>query len=106
MAGATPTQNSLKLLRKHYDLVWVTEHWCHFSRKRKDLWGFADILAIREDEVCAVQTTSYSNLSARVKKIANHENVDAVRNAGIRILCHGWKKNSRGRWEVKVVDCS
>ncbi len=31
------------------------------------MWGWCDLLAIKEDEVLAVQTTSYTNISARVK---------------------------------------
>lgn len=34
-------------------------------------------------------------MSSRIKKIAEHENVAAVRKAGIKILVHGWDKPDR-----------
>ena len=84
----------------------VTEHWNPHAHIRQDLFGFGDILCLGIDEVIMIQTTSYSNVSARVKKITEHENLAAVRKAGVRILVHGWFKNKSGRWEVKVVDIS
>jgi hypothetical protein len=50
----TPTQRSLKALRELGYLVEVVEKWNSFTRTRKDLWGWADLLAIRRDEVLAV----------------------------------------------------
>jgi hypothetical protein len=35
-----------------------------------------------------------------------HENVGAVRKAGIKIMVHGWKKEKNGRWTCKEVDIS
>jgi hypothetical protein len=83
----------------------VTEHWNAFARKRFDLWGFCDVLCLGDDGLVVVQTTSDSNVSARVKKIADSPIVGRVRQAGIRILVHGWKK-VKGRWQVREVDVS
>lgn len=104
--ATSPTQRSLKYLRDQGYTVAVVEHWNGFVNKRYDLFGFIDLLALRGDETLAVQTTSYSNVSARVRKIADHENVSAVRDAGWSISVHGWFKNKSGRWEVRVVDLS
>lgn len=104
---STPTQRSLALLRKDGWIAEVVEKWIPATRRRKDLWGFCDILCIREDgSVLAVQTTSASNASSRVRKIAESENVGMVRKCGIGIHVHGWKKNSKGRWGCKVFDVS
>jgi len=84
---------------------WITEHWNHFAKIRQDLWGFCDILCIQGKDIVAVQTTSYSNVSARVKKITEHENVTAVRKAGIRIFVHGWRKVD-GHMKCRTVDLS
>lgn len=84
----------------------IVEHWNGFVGKRYDLFGFIDLLALRGSETLAVQTTSYSNVSARVKKIADHENVGFVRDAGWGIAVHGWFKKPNGRWEVRIVDLS
>ncbi len=70
-----------------------------------DMWGWCDLLAIKEDEVLAVQTTSYTNISARVKKIADSDTIGIVRKANIKVNVHGWHKVG-SRWECKVVDIS
>ena len=83
----------------------IVERWNPYAKIRQDLWGFADLLCIRENEIKAVQVTSYSNMSARIKKISEHENVGIVRSAGIKIECQGWRKSGR-QWVVRVVDLS
>lgn len=103
---SSPTQRSLKLMRERGYTCAIVEHWNQWSRQRNDLFGFLDVLCLGDNEVIGVQTTSYSNISARCKKIAEHENVAAVRKANIRIIVHGWKKNKSGRWEVKERDLS
>ena len=76
--ATSPTQLSIKKLKEEGYLVAITEKWNHFCKIRQDMWGFCDILAIRENEVLAVQTTSASNMSARANKIADSENVGMV----------------------------
>jgi carbonic anhydrase len=102
---SSPTVRSRKHLEAQGYTVATVEHWNAFTRRRHDLFGFIDLLAIRPGETLAVQTTSGSNVSARVRKIANHENVGAVREAGWRITVHGWRKSGR-TWVLREVDCS
>lgn len=101
----TPTQRSLKALRELGYLVEVVEKWNSFTRTRKDLWGWADLLAIRRGEVLAVQVTS-TGVSSRIKKIMDSETIGRVREAGIRIEVHGHRKNSKGKYVMRVVDIS
>lgn len=101
----SPTQLSLRNMRANGYICAITEHWNPFARIRQDLFGFIDVLCIRENEIVGVQTTSYSNISARVNKIADHENIGHVRKAGIRVLVHGWHKVGN-RWTLREVDCS
>ena len=103
--ATSPTQRTLALLRKEGWLAEVTEKWIPGANIRKDLWGFIDVLAIKGKEIMGVQSTSYSNVSARVKKIEDSDNVAAVRDAGIGICVHGWRKKGH-RWQVRIVDCS
>ena len=56
-------------------------------------------------EVLAVQSTSSSNMASRITKIANHENVGAVRESGMRIVVHGWRKTKAGP-VLRVEDVS
>lgn len=88
-------------------LVENVEKYNTFSRKKNDLWGFIDFLAIRRDEVLAVQVTSKANMSTRRKKITEHENVGKVREAGIRIELWGfYKEKGKREWQLKVEDLS
>lgn len=105
-ASGSPTQRSKAYLENAGYLVAVVEKWNPHARIRQDLWGFVDLLAIKEGETLGVQTTSRSNMSSRARKIAEHENTPMVRKAGWRILIHGWAKDTKGRWAVKVQDVS
>jgi hypothetical protein len=90
MSKVTPTQRSLAEMRERGYHCEVTEKWNPYARIRQDLFGFIDILCLGNGEVVGVQSTSYGNVSARLKKIAEHDNTAAVRKAGIRILVQGW----------------
>ncbi|MFN7610654.1 MAG: hypothetical protein ACK5QX_06915 [bacterium] len=103
---SSPTQRSLAYLRDEGYVAAVVERWNPHARIRQDLFGFVDLLAIRDGETLAVQTTAASSMSARVKKIAESELVGAVRRAGWRIHVHGWAKRADGRWHIRVVDVS
>ena len=108
----TPTQRSLAMLRADGWTAEVVEHYNSFTRRRHDLFNIADIVALRGPDVLLVQTTSGSNVDARIKKIADAEHIGAVRAAGIAVHVHGWRKVKvkRGgkamRWACRVVDVS
>ena len=95
------TQRSMKLLREEGYFVWHCETWCAFTKRKKDLLGFADLLALRSKRTVAVQTTSRANLSARRKKILNAESYKHWKEAGNEVLLHGWFKKAN-RWQVKT----
>ena len=101
----TPTQRSLAALRELGYLVEVVEKWNSFTRTRKDWWGWADLLAIRRGEVLAVQVTS-EGVANRVKKVTDSETIGRVREAGVRVEVHGWRKNVKGRYVQRIVDLS
>lgn len=101
----TPTQRSLAYLREQGYLVEIVEKWNSFTKTRKDLWGWCDLLAIKRDKVLAVQVTA-SGVAARVKKIQASDTLPRVREAGIAIHVHGWRKLSDGKYHLRVVDIS
>ena len=103
---SSPTQRSLAHLRDGGWLAQVVERWNPHARVRNDLFGFIDILAIRDGQTLGVQATSGTNVAARVRKIAESEHVGAVRAAGWRLEVHGWRKNAAGRWVLRVEDVS
>ena len=102
----TPTQRSLKHYRDKGYIAGVVERWIPQARKRSDLFGILDIVAVGDGETVGVQTTSGSNVSARVKKIADSDTVAHLREAGWTLIVHGWRKNSKGRWVLREVDVS
>lgn len=107
----SPTQRSLQLLRKDCQLVQVVEKWNPHAKIRQDLFGFIDILAIRDGETIAVQTTSGSSVSARIKKIQDSDALAHIRKANWRVVVHGWRKvkprgETKPRWECRTVDIS
>jgi hypothetical protein len=105
MAGLSPTQLTLRELRKQGYTAAVTERWNPFARIRQDLFGFVDVLGVGEKGTLAVQATSDSHVSERVKKIADCEHIGAVREAGWQIEVWGWKK-VKNKWQCRVVDVS
>jgi hypothetical protein len=105
MAKSSPTQRSLEYLREQGYFCAIVEKWNSFTKQRQDLWGWCDILAIRKNEVLAVQVTS-TGVAERIKKIEDSPTVAFVRDAGIRIEVHGWRKNSKGRYVLRVEDIS
>jgi hypothetical protein len=107
----TPTARSLAYLRKDGWRCSVVEQNVPRTNIKRDLFGFIDILALRGGEVLAVQTTSATNVSARLHKIESDELADAladVRQAGWYIHIHGWKPptTKRRTWELRTVDVS
>jgi len=108
LSAATPTSRSMAWLREqgyHAEVVEQTKR-VGVPGKMKvwkvDLWTFGDLLAIKRGEVLCVQTTSWSNVSARVRKITDAPLLPLVREAGIRITVHGWHADGR----LREVDLS
>ena len=112
MAGMSPTQLTIRKLKSEgFETVQVVEVWIpSFGNRafgnRRDLFGAWDILAVKDGETTAIQVTSKSNISARVKKISENEHVGNLRDANWKLLVHGWFKNKSNRWECKEIDVS
>ena len=102
----TPTQLTLRELRKRGYTAAVVEKWNHGAKIRQDLFGIVDVLALLDGETLAVQATSASNVAARVKKIADSEHIAAIRKAGWRVVVWGWRKNKARRYVLREVDVS
>jgi len=101
----SPTERSLKYLRKLGYTAVVTERWNPFAKIRQDLFGIVDILAVRRGETLGVQCTSHANVASRVNKVADHESTPKLREAGWRLAVHGWKPGVR-QPEPRIVDVS
>lgn len=106
---SSPTQRSLAKLRAEGWFAEITEHWNPWSKTRKDLYGFCDILCFKKDEVLIVQTTSGANVSARKEKILSLQASSLWLESPTRkIVVHGWRKvGPRGKrkvWECRVLE--
>jgi len=115
--ATSPTQRSLKKMRADGYTCQVVERWCHFSKRRIDLYACIDIVCIRSDTngIIGLQTTSASNLSARRKKALDLDAIKIFLEAGNTFLLHGWRKGGpRGKvkkWicreeQIKLTDLS
>ncbi len=82
----------------------IVESYNAFTRRKKDLFSLFDILAIGNGETVAIQLTSKSNMSARVKKIANSDILPELLKAKWRILVIGWFKKPNGRYDYKEFE--
>ena len=93
----TPTSRTLKLLRDQGYHAQVVERFCSHTKRRVDLFGVIDIVAVTGDVpgVLAVQTTSGDNMASRITKMQGNEAVHAWLNAGNRLVVHGWKKYAK-----------
>ena len=96
----SPTAKSLAYLRKQGFLCAVVESWIPRCNLRRDLFGFADILAVNSvnKKFLLVQTTSLGNVSARLKKARGRHELLIWLRAGGRFAVHGWDGN-----DLKVV---
>jgi hypothetical protein len=76
-------------------------------RRKYDLYGFIDIVALNGRETIGIQCTSEANASSRVHKIETEcrETALAWLAAGNRILVIGWAKRD-GRWVAREREVS
>ncbi len=100
---------SLKKLRDEGWLVEKTEQWNPFARRRLDLFGFIDAVAIKGDITLAVQVTTGAHLAARLAKIGQSQAARLwLESPTRRIAVHGWaKRGPRGKrkqWTCREVE--
>jgi len=106
---SSPTSRSLEKMRKAGFLAEVVERWNQWARVRHDLFGFIDVLALRGNELWAIQTTSGSNVSARIKKIRETpSSAQWLSSPTRRIIVHGWArrgaKGKRKLWACREIE--
>jgi len=102
----SPLQRSKAQLEAEGWLVAIVEHWNSFARVRQDLWGWADLLCLKGDQVIAVQVCCRGDVAKRARKIGESSTIDRVRQAGIGVRVHGWGRMADGRVRLREVDVS
>ena len=105
----TPTARTLKRLRDNGYIAQVVEKYNSFSRKRIDLFGCIDVVAIHPAQkgVLGIQATTTGHMAARIKKSKAIPALRVWLQAGNQFEVVGWsKKGPRGKrkiWTFKVV---
>jgi hypothetical protein len=83
----------------------VTEHWCQFSKRRKDLFGMIDILCINTGYTLGIQVTTGSNHAHRVVKLAGHKNFRYwLACTKRRLQVWSYRKDKMGKWKLRVQE--
>lgn len=99
----TPTQRTLALLKSSGWTCAVVERWNPHARIRQDLFGFADLLAMKAGYTPKlIQVTSGSNVAARVAKIIAEPRALLALRSGFAIEVHGWRKLKVARGKAAV----
>lgn len=97
------TARSKWLLEGDGFTVAIVEHYNAFTKRKHDLFGCIDLLAIGNGDTIAVQTTSKANMAARRHKIQDSDAYPEMIRSGWRIQIHGWHKVGN-RYQVKVEE--
>jgi hypothetical protein len=103
MSKTTPLGASRKLLEGEGFLVATVERHIPRCFRAIDLFGFADLAAIRGDRpgVLAVQTTTTAHQADRLAKAVALPALRVWLAAGNALEIHGWRKGRRsGAWEL------
>lgn len=111
MAKTSPTQRTLTYLRDlGWPLVQTVEKWIPRAKRHKDLFKFADILAVHSEwGHLYVQVTTADNILARLSKIreTSLDEAEEILLADGAIELHGWKyykKKKYGRhWRPRII---
>jgi DNA-binding transcriptional MerR regulator len=102
-----PSQRTLNQLRKDGYIAEVVERWIPQAKKRKDLFGFIDVVAIHpyQNGILGVQSTTGSHINARRYKL--YDDQDLLKTmivwlkANNHLEIHGWRqliqKNKDGK---------
>jgi hypothetical protein len=95
----------LALLRASHYLAAVVEAWIPRINRRRDLFGFADVLAVHRlarEPMLLVQSTTAAHVAHRLAKARTRPELAVWLAAGGAFQVHGWYQRA-GRWQVKVV---
>jgi hypothetical protein len=104
MAGASPTALTLQECRKRGWPATKVEYWNHAAKRRIDLFGFGDILALDgKPGSLIIQATTKANMSARCNKIERSTEAHAWLQAENRIQVWGWWKRPMKKGSKKLI---
>lgn len=102
----SPTQRSKAYAQKLGYTVAIVEKWNQWAKVRQDLFGIGDLLCLSVNKpLLLIQTTSDSNMAARIAKALSSPHLAAWMSTGNLFEVWGWgKKGARGKrktWELR-----
>jgi small ligand-binding sensory domain FIST len=106
---SSPTTRSKAMLEKDGWTVAIVEKFNSFTKTRHDLFGFADLLAMKPGEVPKLIQVTSTGWQSRVQKIKDEPKAAVCLASGFTIEVHGWRKLKvkRGgkaiRWTPKII---
>lgn len=80
-------------------LVEKVEYFNHITKRMRDLFGFCDIIAVKNDEILLIQVTSGSHHANRVRKCKEHPNFKHIMHAPWTIQVWSYTKAKNGRYK-------
>lgn len=91
---SSPTQRTNALLREQGYLVRIVEHYNHHVKRKKDLYGFIDVVGLHPDKmgILGVQTTTGGHLAERIAKAEALPAFHLWLACGNAVEFHGWRK--------------
>jgi hypothetical protein len=103
----------MQLAIKHGWTIGVVERYVHQIRKKFDLFGGIDLVAIQQDDTLGIQATSVGNAQARVQKLLVEPRMILwLLGEHRRLQVWGWgkykvKKGGKAvRWKPRIVEIS
>ncbi len=101
-------RKSMEHLRKEGYLVWKVEFWNPHAHKRVDMWGFADLLAIRPRTDCRGESrllvqSCTDDLAKHERKLQAEPRVLVALRSGFSVQIHAWRKFKHQRGRVLSV---
>ena len=104
-----PVQRSLKHLRDEGWTVAIVEKWNQYARRRIDVFGFADLLAMHpHGSIALVQCCAGSTMGAHRDKMLAIPELEKWKAAGGRVFLMAWaKKGPRGKrktWTLRFEE--
>jgi hypothetical protein len=99
---------SIKYLNSMNYMAQAVEQWNHFSKRRMDLFGFIDVVAVKNGEhgVLGIQACGRFDINRHIEKAicSCGIRVRVWLGAGNRLYFHGWDKLHHGKIRLKVVE--
>jgi len=94
MKGLSPTQRTLRQLRQEGFICGIVERFNPYAGKfgiRQDLFGIIDIIAIKHDAICGIQSCG-SNFAEHDRIILENEFAPEWLKANGHLELWGWRK--------------